>query len=377
MNRNSKPVLLRIPYCPPIFLLLAVTVWAGPQAQTPAPSASVDATTGAALTEARRQVLNANPLAMFYYYDDAAGLAGLQAHAGALPLVAPQSYELDAAGELHGQLPPGFRELTLRTKLPLMPLVTNAGFDRAKVHALLHDAKARERAATSLAQLAERDQYVGWQLDFEGLAPADKAAYVRFVASVAARLHHEHRLLSIAVPPRFSDKYPDTSKGKYHTSEWSAGFDFHGLGRAADFMVLMAYDQHTSSTPPGPVAGYDWVKAALDYAVRRVPPSKLLLGLPFYGREWTQASRATTSRSLTYKDLRPFLEDPASQRHWDDLTRTTWFQLRAGETLRTAWFDDARSLREKLRLVSVYHLRGYAAWRLGVEDPAFWQPQGP
>jgi spore germination protein YaaH len=377
MNRNSKPVLLSRPYLPLVYLLLAVTVWAGPQAQTSAPSASVNATTGAVLGEAREQVLNANPLAMFYFYDDAAGLASLQAHAGDLPLVAPQSYELDSAGALHGQLPPGVRELMLRAKIPLMPLVTNSDFDRAKVHSLLHDAKARERAAISLAQVAERDQYVGWQVDFEGIAPADRIAYTRFVASVAARLHHDHRLLSVAVPPRFSDKYPDTSGRKYRTGEWSAGFDFHGLGRAADFLVLMAYDQHTSSSPPGPVAGYDWVKAALDYAVRRVPPSKLLLGLPFYGREWTQGSRATTSRSLTYTDLRPFLEDPASQRHWDDLTRTTWFQLRAGETVRTAWFDDARSLHEKLRLVSAYHLRGYAAWRLGVEDPAFWQPQGP
>ena len=82
---------------------------------------------------------------------------------------------------------------------------------------------------------------------------------------------------------------------------------------------------------------------------------------------------ATTSHSLAYKDLKHFLEDPASDRHWDDLLRTTWFQLREGETLRTAWFDDARSLREKLRLVQLYHLRGYAAWRLGVEDPEFWQ----
>jgi spore germination protein YaaH len=50
--------------------------------------------------------------------------------------------------------------------------------------------------------------------------------------------------------------------------------------------------------------------------------------------------------------------------------------LRKGDTLRTAWFDDARSLREKLKLVQLYHLRGYAAWRLGVEDPEFWQPEG-
>ena len=95
-----------------------------------------------------------------------------------------------------------------------MPLVTNPGFDRATAHVLLHNAKAQERAAKSLAQLAERDQYVGWQLDFEGIDPADKLAYTRFVARVAARLHHDHRLLSVAVVPRFSDTFPDTLRSR-------------------------------------------------------------------------------------------------------------------------------------------------------------------
>src|SRR5208337_1704645 len=98
-------------------------------------------------------------------------------------------------------------------------------------------------------------------------------------------------------------------------------------------------------------------------------PAKLLLGIPLYGREWGETSGATTSHSLAYKDLKQFLADPGSERHWDDTSRTTWFQLRDGETLRTAWFDDARSLREKLKLVQLDHLCGYAAWRLGVEDP--------
>jgi len=156
-----------------------------------------------------------------------------------------------------------------------------------------------------------------------------------------------------------------------------SGIRFPGLGRAADFLTLMAYDQHTPLTPPGPVAAYDWVKAALDYAVRRVPPSKLLLGLPLFGREWVATSGGTTAHTLAYGDLDLYRDDPHTQRYWDDLFRTTWFRLRNGETVRTAWFDDARSLREKLKLVQLYHLRGYAAWRLGVEDPEFWQPQAP
>jgi spore germination protein YaaH len=310
---------------------------------------------------------------MLYYSDDSLGMASLEAHADAMTVLAPQCYGLDRTGVLHGQLPAGLEDVTRRAGLPLMPLVTNPGFDRSTAHALLHNAQAQERAAKSLAQLAARDEYVGWQLDFEDIDPADKLAYTKFVARVAARLHHDHRLLSVAVVPRFSDIYPDASAPGFHTSEWGAAFDFRGLGRVADFLVLMAYDQHTPSTPPGPVAGYDWVTAALDYASRHVPSSKLLLGIPFYGREWVEAPGGATAHSLAYKDLKHYLEDPGGQRYWDDLFRTAWFQLREGGTLRTAWFDDARSLREKLKLAQLYHLRGYAAWRLGVEDPGFWQ----
>ncbi|MGO8814563.1 MAG: glycosyl hydrolase family 18 protein [Terriglobia bacterium] len=328
------------------------------------------------LARQRERVLTTRPLALFYYSGDSLGMPSLEAHSDAITLLAPQCYELDGAGALHGKFAAKPLEVARGAGLPLMPLVTNSGFDRVVAHRLLHNAKAQARAATNLAEVAERDKYVGWQLDLEDLDPADETAYTRFAARVAGRLHHDRRLLSIAVVPRFSDRFPDSSKPGFHTGEWGAAYDFRGLGRVADFLVLMAYDQHTPLTPPGPVAAYDWVSAALDYAVRRIPPAKILLGVPFYGREWAETPGATTSHSLAYKDLKPFLEDPASERHWDDLWRTTCFVLPEGETQRTAWFDDARSLREKLALVPLYHLRGYAAWRLGVEDPDFWNPEG-
>ena len=374
--RVSKLVALKIFLCQLVLLVVAVTAWGAPKTRHASQPPSARSAAAEVLARMRGQVLNARPLAMFYYADDSLGKASLQAHADAVTLLAPQCYGLDRTGALHGHLPSGVSEVTRRGELPLMPLVTNSGFDRSIAHALLHNSKAQGRAITSLAQLAEHDQYVGWQLDFEDIDPADKLAYTRFVARVAARLHRDHRLLSVAVVPRFSDAFPDSSRPGFHTGEWGAAFDFRGLGRVADFLVLMAYDQHTPLTPPGPVAGYDWVKAAVDYAVRRVPPAKLLLGLPFYGREWVETASGTTAHSLAYKDLKHYLEDPGSERNWDDLFRTTWFQLREGDTLRTAWFDDARSLREKLKLMQLDHLRGYAAWRLGVEDPEFWLPEG-
>ncbi len=354
-----------------VFCLTAFSFAANAQNTTKV--ASTRAVADSAPARAGEQVPNADPLAMFYYSDDSVGLASLQAHAGAMSVLAPQCYRLDGAGYLHGQLPAGVEDTARQAGLPLLPLVMNPDFDRATAHSLLHNAKAQERAARNLEQLAEREVFLGWQLDFEGFAPADSLAYVRFVERVAARLHRDHRLLSVAVAPRFSDVYPNISPEGFRTGEWGAAFNFRELGRAADFLVLMAYDQHTPATPPGPVAGYEWVKAALEYAVRCVPPEKLLLGLPLYGREWDVPARAATEHSLAYKDLKPFLDSPGSDQHWDDLSRTAWFQLRDGSTLRTVWFDDARSLREKIALVQIYHLRGFAAWHLGVEDPEFWE----
>lgn len=370
--RVSRPM-AAMKVCGHLLVVLLVLTISGFAKEHPATRSAARAAAAEELTRARTSLFNANPLAMFYYSSDALGLASLEAHSGAMKLVAPQCFGLDRSGTLHGEVPAGVLEVAHRAGLPLMPLVTNPGFDRMTAHALLHNGQAQEQAIKHLAELAEREQFIGWQVDFEGIDPADKYVYTRFITRVAVRLHRDHRLLSVAVVPRFSDTFPDSSLPGFHTGEWGAAFDYRALGRVADFLTLMAYDQHTPLTPPGPVAAYDWVTAALNYAVRRVPPSKLLLGIPLYGREWTEMAGTTTSRSLAYKDLQQYLADPDGIRYWDDLFRTAWFQTRQGCTVHTAWFDDARSLREKLKLVQQYHLRGYAAWRLGVEDPDFWQ----
>ena len=322
------------------------------------------------LTRTRWHVLGARPLGMFYYRDDAAGLESLEAHARAMTLLAPQCFRIDAEGFVHGQVPPAVLEIARRDKLPLMPLVVNPGFDRKIAHAMLRNPKAQQRVVMYLAYLAERDDYAGWQLDLEYIDPADQHLYTQFVRRVAARLHRDHRLVSVAVVPRFSDAYPDNRTAEFRTGEWGAPYDYRAIGRAVDFLTLMTYDHHGATSPPGPVAGYAWMKGALDYAVRRVPRSKILLGIPFYGREWVQTSKGTTSRTLAYKDVKPLVTNPGPR--WDPRWRTTWFEVQQGNGKRTAWFDDSRSLREKLNLMRAYRLRGFAAWRLGVEDPGFW-----
>jgi spore germination protein YaaH len=323
--------------------------------------------------KASRHVLGARPLAMYYYSPDSRGLKSLEQHASQMTLVAPQSFWVDAEGFVHGEVPLGILETARRAKVAVMPLVVNPGFDRGAASALLRSAKAQQRAVTYLAYLARRDNFVGWQLDLEYIDPEDKSYYTQFVQRAAARLHRAGRLLSIAVVPRFSDVYPDADPSQeFHSGEWGAPYDFRALGRVVDFMTLMTYDHHNSTTPPGPVAGYDWIKAALDYATARVPRQKVLLGVPFYGREWIQSGDVTSARTLTFADAQNRMEQWRVAGLWDERWRTPWFQYSDDSGLHTGWYEDSRSLEAKLELMQKYRLRGFAAWRLGVEDPGFW-----
>ncbi len=324
------------------------------------------------LRKARWRVLGRRPLGM-YYYTDGQGLDSLNKNAAQMSVLAPQCYWLDANGMVKGQIPAAVQEVAQRENLPLMPLVINPGFDRTIASAVLRNPEAQERAITYLASLAEEHNFVGWQLDLEFIDPADKDLYTQFVRRLARHLHRDRRLLSVAVIPRFSDDYPSTNApGEFRTGEWGAPYDYRRLGRVVDFMSIMAYNHHHPNAPPGPIAPHPWVKATLDYAVRRVRHDKLLLGIPFYGREWEEENQQKRSRSLRFSEAKAQMERLKLTPRWHEGWRSPWFQYREGDTSHTVWFENSRSLKEKLELMRDYRLRGFAAWRLGSEDPEFW-----
>jgi len=317
--------------------------------------------------------MSARPLAMYYAMSDERGLESVAGNFAQMSLLGTQCYTMNNEGIVRGAVPQPLADLAREKLLPLMPLVVNPGFNRAVASTMLRNPKLQERTASYLAYLANRENYVGWQLDLESIDPADKAHYTAFVRRVAAKLHRDGRLLSVAVVPRFSDSYPDARDAEFRTGEWGAAFDFRALGQIADFIVLMTYDQHTSGTPPGPVAGHDWIETALHYATGRIPPHKLLMGIPFYGREWVETSHGNISRSMTFDSLSPLLARPDVEVRWDARWRAPWIQYRDQDETHTVWFDDRRSYAGKLELVRKYRLRGFAAWRLGTEDPLFWE----
>ena len=66
---------------------------------------------------------------------------------------------------------------------------------------------------------------------------------------------------------------------------WSGGYDRAALAAEADYLILMAYDEHYSASPTaGSVSSLPWVERGLRRVLQEVPAEKLILGAPFYTR---------------------------------------------------------------------------------------------
>ncbi len=142
-------------------------------------------------------------------------------------------------------------------------------------------------------------------------------------------------------------------------------YDYQAIGRLADHVILMAYDQHHRNGPAGPIAGYNWVANAVEGTVALIPAEKVWLGLALYHRDWSEAGVTTGSHAEALSHL----EKDGGELQWDEQARTSWF--RSPQT-GTTWLEDSRSVAEKVALAKRFSLGGVAAWRLGQEDPDVW-----
>ncbi|MDQ6423221.1 S-layer homology domain-containing protein [Paenibacillus sp. LHD-117] len=229
-------------------------------------------------------------------------------------------------------------------------------------HELLSSATARNNAVNQLAAKAKQYGVDGLNLDFENVAPADRAYFTAFVTELAAKLHAMNKTLSVDVSPDLG-------------TDWTEAFDYAKLGKQADYIVLMGYDEHYGgSLYPGPNASLPYVRSAINTLMKAVDPAKIILALPFYNRDWTLNPNGTAASSsyLTFTEQNGLIEKLSLRPVWD----AELGQYVAGYTkqslVHSIWIEDGRSLIAKYKLVATKGLAGIAYWHIGGESPDIW-----
>jgi len=288
---------------------------------------------------------------------DARSSAIARDHAGQLDAVVSGWIQLDS---LTGAPFAEFRDTLARARpsgMRLMGIVTNAvggRFHADGVRRVGADPAALARAAGDVARRLTSGGYRGVVIDLEGFAAADHDVVVTAVRAIADSAHrHGVSPVAVAVPA------VDTTV-----------FRGRDLVPSADYLLVMLYDQHWTTSTPGPLASPDWVRGATKLRVAEVGASHIVAALPLYGYRWPTTGPAA---ALTYADAQRDAAAAGVSLQRDSATST----LRATSPgAWELWISDAGLLSTLVREVRAEGVNTIALWRLGQEDPAVWRAIG-
>lgn len=228
---------------------------------------------------------------------------------------------------------------------------------------VMRDYKLREKLINQIVDYVTKYQLDGINIDFENMYAEDKDNFSQFLVELRPRLNEIGAVLSVDVTA------PDGGE------TWSMCYDRNTIAKVADYIIFMGYDQYgVSSTKSGTTAGGDWVETNIKKFLGQegVSPDKLILGIPFYTRLWTERNGKMTSTEVKLmKDIDKVL--PANvKKEWDENLKQNYVEYKQNGATYKMWIEDEKSIEAKLDLINQYQLAGAAFWEKDMEPNSVW-----
>jgi len=232
---------------------------------------------------------------------------------------------------------------------------------------VLNNTELREKVINQILVYAGLYNLDGINIDFENVYLEDRDALTQFVRELAPILREQGLVISIDVTV------------KSLSENWSLCYDRKNLGQAVDYMILMAYDEHWAGSPvSGSVASIGWVERGIRSLLEEVPAHKVILGLPFYTREWQErllegGKLEVKSKALSMASAQQHIRENKADVVWKEEYCQHFATYTKGEYTFKVWLEDERSIDLKSSLIKKYNLAGAASWRRGFEEPEIWE----
>lgn len=301
---------------------------------------------------------------LFYFYDNVYGFSNFKKNASNIDVIAPQVYTV--GHDLKVKKPSNTKILkeAKKKKIPIMPLLVNASFDKVLMSDILLNQKAQDEIIKFMIDEAQKYDFVGWQFDFENLNHLDRDMYTAFVIKTSQKMKENNLQFSVAVIPR-NKPYDVTSTDQ----DWSSGYDFKEIAKHTDFISLMSYDDPYSQ---GPVASIPFTQKILNYMTTQIPSEKISLGIPMYCWKWDDSINMKV-QSLTHNlTAKEYKKGKNKSKGYDRELGAQWFKYTLKGTQYTTWCESKESIAAKLDLIEKNKFRGFSAWALGQEPSWLW-----
>ena len=247
--------------------------------------------------------------------------------------------------------------LGARPILTLTPFGPDGMFNNYLITTMVNDEVVKNRLFQNLLAAMNEKGFQGVDVDFEYILSADRVPFANFVADLQNFLTPYGYTVSVALAPKTSDDQP----GLLYE-----GKDYGLLGNAADWVLLMTYEWGYTYGPPMAVAPINKVIEVVNYAVTRIDPSKIHLGIPNYGYDWPlpYEKGVTKARTISNTEAVQIAVRAGVPILFDETAMSPYFTYTENGIRHEVWFEDVRSLTEKYSLLPSYQLRGISIWQI-------------
>lgn len=291
-------------------------------------------------------------------------------HANLLDEVAFFWYSFDGTGKVipAGKIDLSAKQAAQKNGAKAYALVHNmnmsgsVGFDANLAHRVLSNPATRSKLVTNLVNLTTKDGWDGISIDVEKTPPGDRNNFSAFVDELHKALKANDKVLNISIPAKFVD---------YPSDLWSGAYDYAAIGKAADQVILMTYDEHGLGTTQGPIASAGWVNRVINFAVGKIPKEKIVMGLPVYSFDWG-SNKPTIPDYLSYAQSVDRAKKHGVEVLADGNAKVPHYSYTANGVRHEVYFENMNSLSPKMEYARQHQLHGVAIWRLGMEDPGIW-----
>ena len=202
--------------------------------------------------------------------------------------------------------------------------------------------------------VAQAKDYDGVQIDWELVLKNDDENFWNFLKQLKKKL--KGKMLTVAIPARLKTLEKDA-------------YDYFALSKIVDKIIVMAYDEHWSTSAPGPIASVAWCKRIADYAKTVIPEEKLVMGCHFYARAWNNEDVGRKAYRMykidgLIKDNKVSIFNKSA-----DGDLSFYFEKK---TRVTVFYDTIDSAIARCKMYADSGIERLSFWRIGQEIPEFW-----
>lgn len=235
----------------------------------------------------------------------------------------------------------------------------------------LTNASSKQTFINNMISLIQQRGANGCNIDFEGVPASQSANLTAFMIDLCNQMHAAipGSEISVALP----------------AVDWSAVWDVIAMANYVDLFIIMGYDYYwggsTTAGPTDPLYNFDpgynytLTKSVTYYLNKGVPRNKLLLGLPYYGREYVTVSNTIPSAVVnppnsvtrTFTFVKTNASGNYSAQIWDANSFSPYYTYNNGNW-NQCFINSGYSLGKRFDIVNQFGIGGIGIWALSYDN---------